>query len=111
MPDPRTNPVTARVIFEGVMLMCINQERQYETGMIQCPNHQPTINIVEATVGYNPEEHNIEWPAGHDLIIRVNNPENEGVTLLNAPGEETDFSNVIDLEGRDFHTAGVTINT
>lgn len=110
-PDPRTNPVTARVIFEGVMLMCINQLQQYEVGMIQCPLHEPKINIVESTIGSNSKEHDIVWPAGHDLIFRVNNPETEGVTLFQNPCSVTDFSNVIDLESPDFHADGVTVET
>jgi hypothetical protein len=110
-PDPRTNPVTARVIFEGVMLMCINQLQQYEVGMIQCPLHQPKINIVESTIGFDSKEHDIVWPEGHDLVFRVNNPETEGVTLFQNPGSATDFSKVIDLESPAFHADGVTVET
>jgi hypothetical protein len=109
--NPVEAQVTARIIFTGVMLTCINQEKQYEVGMIQCPVHQPTITVVTKTNGVDQKSVQIVWPSGHDLLFQVTNPEMEGVSPYPAAGADTDFERIIDLEGPGFHEQGVQVRT
>jgi hypothetical protein len=109
--DPTTEPVTARIVFTGVMLMCINDDKRCEVGMIQCPDHVPKITIREFKLGAQTNEGELAWPAGHDLIFNVNNAEAEGVSASPPRGDDTDFDKVIDLEGQDLHQTGVTVYT
>ncbi len=110
-PDPTTEAVTARIVFTGVMLMCINDNKQCEVGMIQCPKHEPTITIRESKSGAQTNEYELPWPANHDLIFKVNKAEaDEVVPHPNATGG-ADFNKVIDLEGPDLHNGQVAVNT
>jgi hypothetical protein len=109
MNDPRTDPVTARIIFKGVMLMCINEYQQCEVGMIKCPVHIPKITIRELQSDGTATEDELYWDTESDLIFKVNNPQTEGVNL-HQPGDDTDFSNVLDLEGSDFHDERLDVN-
>jgi hypothetical protein len=107
--DPRTEAVTARIIFKGVMLACINRKGQYEVGMVRCPNHEPKITITQneggsATV-YEPT-----WPQGHDLLFKVNNPGVNGVSRHPTTNMSMRFDRVIDMEGFLFHRGRVTVH-
>ena len=109
--DPTTEPVTARMIFTGVMLMCINKAKRCEVGMIKCPNHDPKITIRQfdgsgAPLGTN----DLPWPANHDLIFKVNKPKDRGVIRYSKSQSDFNFRKVIDLEGKDFHKSRVTAN-
>lgn len=109
--DPTTEDVTARIVFTGVMLMCINDYKQCEVGMIQCPSHKPTITIKELKAGAVAKECKLTWPTGHDLIFKVNKPQVDGVVLHpNATGDAS-FDKVIDLEGPDLHNGQVNVQT
>lgn len=109
--NPTTDPVTAKIIFTGVMLTCINRKNQYEVGMIQCPVHQPTITVVTKRNGVDEKSVEIVWPSGHDLLFQVTNPETEGVSPYPAASTDTDFERIIDLEGPYLHHQGVNVRT
>jgi hypothetical protein len=104
--------VTARMIFTGVMLGCINDDDHYEVGMIKCPEHNPRIDIQHKVAGQNVTKY-LVWPEGHDLIFRVVNPQEEGVSK-HLPAEDEhqrSFNFVVDVEGAKLHAGGVTIDT
>lgn len=109
--NPRDEKVTARIIFRGVMLTCINRQKQYEVGMIRCPVHEPTITIQTTRNGVTSARVPVDWPKGHDLLFQVINPEEEGVSIYPRNGHDTDFERVIDLEGENLHSEGVTVQT
>lgn len=109
--DPTTEPVTALIIFTGVMLMCINDDKQCEVGMIQCPDHDPKIMIREFKSGAQTDEYELPWSTDHDLIFKVFEAEAEGVVIHPGATGDFDFKKVIDLEGPDFHNGEVTVNT
>jgi hypothetical protein len=106
--NPKTDIVTARIIFVGVMFGCINEDQRYEVGMVNCPKHHPTIQIADPS-GH---ESTISWPAGHDLIFRVVNPEKKGVAkhLPEVDRFLTSFNFVVDVEGPDLHSEGIEVN-
>lgn len=110
-PDPTNEPVTARMIFTGVMLMCINDDKQCEVGMIRCPNHEPKITIRELTSGAQTKEYDLPWPTNHDLIFKVNRAEADGVDTHPDATGDYDFNKVIDLEGPDLHNGQVIVST
>lgn len=107
--DPTNEPVTARIVFTGVMLMCINDNKQFEVGMITCPIHNPKITVRES--GAQSNEYELPWPADHDLIFKVNQAAADEVGPHPAATGDTDFKKVIDLEGPDLHNGPVTVNT
>jgi hypothetical protein len=109
-PDPRTEPVTARMIFRGLMLMCINDDRRLELGMIKCPKHNPLITITTHN-GTITDEQTLPWAVDHDLIFKVNNPYENQVVPHPAASGDTEFSKIIDFEGPDFHEDGVIVET
>jgi hypothetical protein len=106
--DPRTKPVTARILFKGVMLVCITDSNRCEVGFIQCPAHTPTLTIKTTDAGGTTESP-LNWAPGHDLIFRVTNPETPGITMLRSGGD-TDFGWVPDLEGAKLHNGPVSVN-
>lgn len=108
--NPRTDPVNARIIFRGVMLACINRDNQYEVGMVHCPFHEPTIT-VEESYGGSVSECRVRWPAGHDLLFKVTNPDHDGVSIDPTSNREIHFDRVIDAEGFLLHRGRVTVNT
>ncbi len=107
--DPRTEPVTAKILFKGVMLTCINARRHYEVGLIRCPVHEPEISI-EVNQNGTVSTRNIVWPNGHDLLFQVINPYSEGVSPFPSAGSDLGFGRIIDLEGPDLHKTGVVVN-
>ncbi len=109
--DPTNEAVTARMIFTGVMLMCINANKRCEVGMIKCPNHDPKITIRTSKSGAQTNEEVLSWPAYHDLIFKVNKPKRDGVVRHTHASGDFDFKKAIDLEGKNFHKSAVTVNT
>ena len=104
--NPVGEKVTATMIFSGVVLGCINNERRYEVGMIKCPQHEPRIEITS-----NGVETELDWPKGHDLIFKVVNPQEDGVTKLPVDdADERSFRFVVDLEGPLVHDGGVIVD-
>lgn len=108
--NPKTDPVTAKIIFSGVMLACINSKKQYEVGMVRCPNHDPKITVL-TKVGDKASKELVVWPLGHDLKFDVINPDEEGVSKYPTDDRDLTFDRVIDLESPDLHSEGVTVNT
>src|SRR6267143_427923 len=108
--DPTNEPVTARVILRGLMLMCINDNQRLELGMIRCPRHTPLITINTLNSGANQNEQIIPWP-DYDLVFKVNNPDDNEVIPHPEASGDFQFSKIIDLEGPDFHRDGVAVNT
>jgi hypothetical protein len=104
--DPTTANVTARIIFRGVMLMCINRNNHCEVGVIPCPQHKPEIKIQTHTSGGTVSDD--PRPITNDLFIQVVNPTSEGVTRRNE-GDNQDFRFVPDLEGGIFHGDKVNV--
>lgn len=109
-PSPKDEKVTARVAFTGVMLMCINEKKRFEAGMIRCPKHDPLITVTTLTDGAPPKRQTVKWPEGHDIIFKVNQPEADEVVIHPHGSGDTDFNKVIDLEGPDLHDEQVKIN-
>jgi hypothetical protein len=110
--DPRTEPVTARILFIGVMLSCINKNGHYEVGIIQCPEHvDPKITIrgLKSDVVIN--EDDLSWPEGHDLMFKVVNPVEDSVSPYPSGDAETDFKRVVDLEEPRLYKDGIVVNT
>jgi len=109
--SPSNEPVTARILFSGVMIACINKNRQYEVGMVVCPEHSPTIRISQSDNGgpaSGPTE--IPWPAGNDLIFVVRNPIVNGVSIHPNKDQDTSFHRVLDMEGILLHRGRVKVN-
>jgi hypothetical protein len=108
--NPKEQAVTARILFSGVMMACINQKRQYEVGMVQCPNHEPTITVLTQH-GSEVTEELLNWPAGHDLLFNVINPDEPGVSKHPTTDKDLTFNRVIDLEGPDMYNGPVDVDT
>lgn len=106
--DPRTALVTARIQFEGIMLMCINKNKnnRCEVGLLNCANHKSTLVVQTEGPGglTGPSTFDITG----DLCIRAVNPQTEGVTLRSV-GDDTDFGHLPDLERADFHGDKVAV--
>lgn len=99
--------VTARIIFDGLMLMCINKRHQSEVGFIRCPVHKPRI-LVQTHRGGRTEEDPI--PLKSDLYVQVEKPLNPGV-MIRVNNDDFGFRFVPDLEGRALHGGKVTVET
>jgi len=114
--DPRTEPVTVRVLFTGVMLACLNERKHYEVGMIRCPKHEPKITVYKdgsqiLCITQDPKDKVcLQWPKGHDLTFKVINPDSDEVSPHPKTDQDTDFKRVIDLEGFLLHRDGVKVH-
>lgn len=95
--DPRTEPVTARVFFVGVMFMCKNAKNQCEVGFFPCPLHSPVIKTREFRSG-KPTGLEVSYPVVKDMYIRAINPETPGIAIHRDPGNPTDFGFVPDFD-------------
>jgi hypothetical protein len=109
--SPKNEPVTARILFSGVMIACINKNGQYEVGMVVCPEHSPTIKVSHSDNGGPASgQTEIPWPAGDDLIFKVYNPIADGVSIHPNTDQDTSFHRVLDMEGFLLHRGRVTVN-
>lgn len=106
--DPRSADVTARVFFQGLMIMCFNKRKELEVGFIRCPGHEPRMRITVQGPGAETTEFKSQITS--DLYIRAVNSTSSRVTPTRAPGELS-FHRRPDLEGRKFHNDKVTVNT
>ena len=107
--DPKDAKVTARVFFEGIMLMCLNPDKHCEVGIIPCSKHESRITIEprgpDIKVGFKKF-----YDITHDLYIQVVKPEDPRVKL-HEEGSVRDFSHLPDLEGPRLHGAKVDVRT
>lgn len=104
--DPSKAEVTAKIFFEGVMLLCAGKNR-CEVGIIRCRGHEPMLKIQTKT-----SSGTVSDPPrliSNDLFIQVVNPKVEGISRHNV-GDDHDFKFVPDLEGGDFHGNKVDVN-
>jgi hypothetical protein len=105
--DPSKADVTAKIFFEGVMLLCAGKNR-CEVGIILCRGHEPKLKIQTrtsaGTVSDPPRR------ISNDLFIQVVNPKVEGISRRDV-GDDHDFKFVPDLEGGDFHGNKVDVNS
>jgi hypothetical protein len=108
--DPRTEPVTLRIVLKGVMLMCINKHKWCELGVIQCPHHPTTIDL-RTTVGGVVTVRPLLWPSGHDLIFNVKDSQDKGVSKHPKAIGDYAFSKILDLEGTKCHKQQLPILT
>ena len=108
--DPSTAAVTARILFSGVMLMCVNENGHCEVGFTPCPDeaHQPklTIRVIQEATTTLTITHQIT----NDVYIIVNKPESEGVSIYDNPGSKCAFRWVPDLEGPRLHQGKVKVD-
>lgn len=109
--DPRKETVTARIILDGVMLMCINRNTWCELGVIKCPKH-PAIIEVKTNVGNNSSKPvEVPWPKGHDLLFNVKESKDPGVSPHPKAAGEYSFSKILDLEGNKCHKQRMPVLT
>ncbi len=107
--NPGLDQVNARITFEGVMLACINNKDQYEVGMVVCPYHKPEIIVVRTENGSSTKTP-VPWPAGDDLLFKVNHPDVEGVSQDRTADSKHRFFRVLDIEGLFMHRDGVKVD-
>ena len=108
--NPGNEKVTARIMFKGVMLMCIDKDQRCEVGFIKCPNHQPAIDIT-TYVGSTHTTTPLNYVPGHDLIFKVSQPSQSGVHRYRNVLSDSAFSKVIDLEGTKCHHHKIGVHT
>jgi hypothetical protein len=103
--DPTSANVTARMIFNGVMLLCENGE-QCEVGIVRCPMHNPTLTIETTTAQGTHVDG--PHPISKNLLFKVLKPKQSGVRRHESEDERS-FKYVPDLEGRDLHGEKVEV--
>jgi hypothetical protein len=109
--DPRTEPVTARVVLSGAMLMCINGNNWCELGLVQCPKHPKRITI-RTNSGNNPSDpQELNWPANHDLIFNVKESRDSGVSPHPRATGNFSVNKILDLEGSKCHDKELPVLT
>lgn len=104
--DPRDALVTARIYFEGIMLICINADEHCEVGFIPCSRHKARMTVEIRGPGITPR-FNKYYDITHDLYIQVVNPQTQGVVL-----QKDGLRNLRclpDLEGSRLHDSQVDV--
>jgi hypothetical protein len=115
--DPRDAQVTARVFFEGIMLMCVTNpdrpgeghhaDNRCEVGFLRCPRHKARISVVRRGPTIR-QEFSKFYDITHDVYFQVVNPQTPGV-ILHDEGDAADFKLLPDLEGVRLHSDKVDI--
>ncbi|HJQ27007.1 MAG TPA: hypothetical protein VKA60_24175 [Blastocatellia bacterium] len=111
--NPTTAKVTARILFKGLMVSCINAAKQFEVGFIPCPDakHIPTIEISQVVPGRLSAALGDPIEIKSDLTIRVINPQTPNVHRRPPAGDDMDFEKFPDVEVSTLHKHKVTVDT
>jgi hypothetical protein len=97
----------AKILFKGLMLMCINKNKQCEVGFVQCPGHEPRMDVKISRPGQNPTC--IGYAISNDLYLCAVG--SRATTVKPDTRTSHSIGKRPDLESNLFHKEKVTINT
>jgi hypothetical protein len=106
------------VTFDGLIVLCLNDKRQAEVGVLKNEHHKLSMEIREVSPnGVSTTEYPINGV--QDLWIGSTNPATRGVTAYTNPrapfnrkkglGDREDFRWILDMEGSELHNKKLSI--
>jgi len=102
---------TSVTSFEGLLLFCVNDQKQCELAFLSCKDHDLDlrVRVVLPNGSELPLQHKLDLRK--DLLMEVVNPDHSGIDFFEdgefdrkkGKGDAEDARWIIDLEGAEFH--------